>query len=748
MLSKIPSVGARTTIRAIVLAVAILIIAMWGAVALSIGAARQSATTQMHREAQNLAAAFAEGAAHVLDGVAAEIDVVAGRVRAGRPPADLFRGIRPSQMAAVDAVVVGPDGVLVAAAGQPHPPALKLGDRAFFRMARDGRTSAIHIGDPAMNGVSQEPTIAVSRRIDSADGRFLAVVAFGLPPAALTRLQRAIDLGPHGIVRLTRIGDGEASLAVKGDAKDPFSRLYGSRRLANYPLAVTVGIDLDHGFGAWRSLAITIIAMRFGATVVLVGLAAYLIRRIFRDAAAAHAATLAIAHTAEHDFLTGLPNRMLLNDRIGQAIALARRHKSKLVLLFLDLDGFKHINDSLGHPTGDRVLQSVAGRLLKSVRASDTVSRTGGDEFVVLLSEVQRPEDAAHVAQHMLQVVAEAHSVDSHDLHVTTSIGVSVYPEDGLDAETLVKNADTAMYQAKEAGRQCYRFFTRAMNERAVQRQFIEQGLRRALERNEFALHYQPKIDLETGAITGAEALLRWTHPTRGAIPPAEFIPVAEDCGLIVPIGNWVVREACAQARAWVDAGLPATAMAVNVSAMEFREERFLGNLFQTLDETGLDPRLLEVELTENLLVRHAESAAAILDALRQRGVQVALDDFGTGYSSLSYLRKFPLDAIKIDQSFVRQISAASEDTAIVTAVIGLARGLRLRVVAEGVETPEQVEFLRRHHCDEAQGYHFSRPLPADRFAELLGAGAPRRPSRETAGASAASPLTAADTGR
>ena len=312
---------------------------------------------------------------------------------------------------------------------------------------------------------------------------------------------------------------------------------------------------------------------------------------VFRDVSAARAMALQMAHSAEHDFLTGLPNRMLLNDRVSQAIALAPRHKNKVAVLFLDLDGFKHINDSLGHPIGDKLLQSIAKRLVDCVRGSDTVSRQGGDEFVVLLSEVEQAEDAAITARRMLQAVAEAHSIDQHDLHVTTSIGVSVYPDDGLDAETLIKNADTAMYQAKENGRQSYQFFKPAMNVRAVERQSIEESLRRALERQEFALHYQPKINLRTGAITGAEALIRWTHPTRGPVSPAQFIPVAEDCGLILPIGNWVLREACKQARAWVDAGLPATTMAVNVSAMEFRDENFLEGVFAILDETGLDPR-------------------------------------------------------------------------------------------------------------------------------------------------------------
>jgi len=318
-----------------------------------------------------------------------------------------------------------------------------------------------------------------------------------------------------------------------------------------------------------------------------------------------------------------------------------------------------------------------------------------------------------------MQAVAEVHSINQHDLHVTASMGVSVYPDDGLAAETLIKNADTAMYQAKQNGRQSYQFFEPAMNIRAVERQSIEKGLRRALGRQEFTLHCQPKIDLMTGAITGAEALIRWTHPTRGTVPPAHFIPVAEDCGLIRSIGAWVLREACGQARAWGDAGLAVTSMAVNVSAMEIRAENFLEGLLEILDETGLDPRCLQLELTESVLMR-VKSTAFILQTLRERGIELAIDDFGTGYSSLSYLRTLPVDALKIDQSFIRQISTAGDDTTILSAVIGLARGLKLRVIAEGVETVEEVAFLRARQCEEAQGYYFSRPVPPQQFARLL----------------------------
>jgi diguanylate cyclase (GGDEF)-like protein/PAS domain S-box-containing protein len=441
---------------------------------------------------------------------------------------------------------------------------------------------------------------------------------------------------------------------------------------------------------------------------------------VFRDVTATRTLALQTAHSAQHDFLTGLPNRMLLNDRIKQAILQAPRQMSNIALLFLDLDGFKHVNDSLGHPIGDKLLQSVTKRLLKCVRISDTVSRQGGDEFVVLLARVRHLEDVSVTAARILEAVAMPHNIDQHDLHITTSIGISVYPDDGIDAETLIKNADTAMYRAKEEGRQGYRFF------KPVESQSTEDGLRCALERKEFSLAYQPKFNLKTGAVMGVEALIRWTHPTRGVVPPAQFIPIAESCGLIVPIGAWMLREACAQAKAWTDAGLPPTVMAVNMSAAQFQETNFLEGLFAILDETGLDPKLFELELTESVLMKRAKSAPAVLRILRRRGVRVTVDDIGTGYSSLGYLRKFPVDALKLDKSFMRQIGTVGDHNAIVTGVIGVARGLNMRVVADGIETPEEVAFLTAQHVDEGQGEYFGRPLSADQFAALLAA-----PARE-----------------
>jgi diguanylate cyclase (GGDEF)-like protein/PAS domain S-box-containing protein len=441
---------------------------------------------------------------------------------------------------------------------------------------------------------------------------------------------------------------------------------------------------------------------------------------VFRDVSVARAQSERITHLAEHDSLTGLPNRLLFCDRVGQAISLARRHGGRAAVLFLDLDGFKQINDSLGHAAGDEFLKSVAKRLLSCVRTPDTVSRQGGDEFILLLQDLHEPEDAAATARRVLQAVAEVHLPDHCELHVTASIGVSVYPDDGLDAETLIGNADTAMYQAKKNGRQSYRFFSRDMNVPVAEDESIEESLRRALERDELTLHYQPKVNLKTGAITGAEALSRWMHPTRGAVPPGQVIPIAEESGLILPIGAWVFGEACTQARAWADAGRHAKTMAVNVSGAQFQSRDFLDGLFQTLSKTGLDPGLLELDVTESVLMNHPERSAFVLKTLRDRGVQVSADNFGTGNSSLSSMQKLPLNALKIDRSIVRQITTVPGGTATVGAIIDMGRSLDLRVIAQGVETSEDLEFLWEHDCDEAQGNFFSQPVPPDQLTRLF----------------------------
>jgi diguanylate cyclase (GGDEF)-like protein/PAS domain S-box-containing protein len=441
---------------------------------------------------------------------------------------------------------------------------------------------------------------------------------------------------------------------------------------------------------------------------------------VFHDVSAARAMTLKMSYLAQHDSLTDLPNRILMNDRLVEAIELSSRHQRKLAVLFVDLDRFKRVNDSLGHVVGDRLLQSVACRIFTCVRSSDTVSRQGGDEFVILLWEVRHAEDASVKADTILHALREPHRIGEHMVHVTASIGVVTYPDDGTDAETLLKNADFAMYHAKNCGRDNYQFFKPEMNARAAERQALEGDLRHAIERQDLLLNYQPKINLATGEITGVEALIRWRHPQRGLVPPAQFIAVAEECGLIVPIGRWVLREACRQARAWQEAGLPAIRIAVNISAVELRAADFVSNVLSVLADTGLEARYLELELTETFLMQEANSTVAVLRALKDAGVHLALDDFGTGYSSLSYLQRFPIDTLKIDQSFVQDLATDAGAANIISAVISMGDSLHMRVVAEGIETKEQLEFLQKHGCPVGQGYYFSRPVPAVEFGALL----------------------------
>ncbi|WP_326940938.1 putative bifunctional diguanylate cyclase/phosphodiesterase [Actimicrobium sp. GrIS 1.19] len=443
---------------------------------------------------------------------------------------------------------------------------------------------------------------------------------------------------------------------------------------------------------------------------------------VFHDVGAAKAMSEKMAYLAHHDFLTDLPNRLLLNDRISQAITAARRRGTKVAVLFLDLDNFKHINDSLGHATGDLLLRSVTQRLSACVRSSDTVSRQGGDEFVILLSDCSDESHIASTAEKIHAALSLPHLIAKRELHVSTSMGISVYPADGADAEALIKSADTAMYYAKAKGRNNHQFFSNEMNTRAVERQFIESNLRRALKEQEFVLHYQPKVNLVTGKIIGAEALLRWQHPEWGMLLPERFVAIAEDCGLIVPLGQWVLREACSQAQRWIDAGVMPISMAVNISALEFRQKSFFENLDAILKETGLAPALLQLEITEGVLMHDASASAAILQQLKDLGLQLAIDDFGTGYSSLSYLKQFPIDVLKIDQSFVHDIGGDDDEGIIASAVIGMGNSLKLRVVAEGIENQKQLAFLKMQNCEEGQGFLFSKPVDAEQFAQLLAA--------------------------
>jgi len=453
-------------------------------------------------------------------------------------------------------------------------------------------------------------------------------------------------------------------------------------------------------------------------------LAQYLLRRRAEDD---------FKHLATHDALTGLPNRLLFGERVSQAIARAERTQRGLAVLFIDLDRFKNVNDTLGHGAGDAVLKACADRVARCLRDTDIVARISGDEFAVLVEPCAQPAAAIAVARKILGAIERPLIIQGHEIVLTGSIGISIYHEDGRDPETLLKHADIAMFRAKEHGRNNYQFYSAQMNPHSLERLALESALRRALDRGEFALHYQPKFDLKTGGITGVEALLRWRHAELGNVSPAQFIPIAEETGLIEPIGAWVLKEACEQAARWQAQGLRGIRVAVNLSARQFRNQKLGRDIRKCLVESGLDPSLLELELTESMVMQDPEQAASMLNELKSLGLSLSIDDFGTGYSSLAYLKRFPIDSVKVDRSFVKAIPQDAEDVAIVEAVIALAHSLRLRVVAEGVETQEQHGHLQGLGCDEMQGYYKSKPLPVEeitRFLIAAQAEAPGRPVR------------------
>ena len=418
--------------------------------------------------------------------------------------------------------------------------------------------------------------------------------------------------------------------------------------------------------------------------------------------------------------MTELPNRLLLRDRMAQAMAQATRLKSRVALMFLDLDRFKKINDSLGHPVGDALLKAIVERLKSCVRESDTISRQGGDEFIIVLNDVRDSDAVSRVADKIHQRMGQPFSIGEHSLSSSFSMGVALFPDDGEDFDILMQKADTAMYHAKESGRNSHRFFTEQMNLQVVEHMNLETQLRRALENNEFVLHYQPQLDLQERTIVGVEALVRWNSPDNGLVPPGKFIPVAEDSGLIVQIGAWVLREACRQARAWQDAGLPPFVMAVNLSAIQFKRLDLVNTVINALVLSDLDSQWLELELTESILLQDAEATLDTVHRLKALGVKLSVDDFGTGYSSLAYLKRFAVDKLKIDQSFVRDLVTDPDDAAIVRAIIQMAHSLKLKTIAEGVETEELCNLLQLFRCDEIQGYWLARPMPAQELEDFV----------------------------
>jgi diguanylate cyclase (GGDEF)-like protein len=458
-------------------------------------------------------------------------------------------------------------------------------------------------------------------------------------------------------------------------------------------------------------------AIMLAATPALLSLGTLLSMRILQQRRRANER---VHHIAFHDDLTSLPNRLLLNQRLDQALSRHRRAGSKLAILFMDLDRFKVINDSLGHEVGDVLLRQVADRLRAQSREGDTIARMGGDEFVVLIENHESLKDVSAYAHRLVEQLSASYLLGKKDCHVTLSIGISVFPSDGNDSQALLKAADVAMYRAKEMGRNNYQYYLPSMNVHTLERLELESDLSRALERGEFLLHYQPKVEIATGLITGTEALLRWKHPVRGLVPPMEFISLAEETGLIVPIGEWVLATACAQNKIWQDLGLTKLGIAVNLSARQFSDSMLLAKLTRIIRASGIDPSSLELEITESVVMSHGECAVGVLEQLKSIGVRIAIDDFGTGYSSLGYLKRFPIDTIKVDRSFIRDIPADSGDMKIARAIIAMAHALRLNVVAEGVENAEQLKFLRAQRCDAVQGFFLFRPLPVDQVADAL----------------------------
>jgi diguanylate cyclase (GGDEF)-like protein len=469
----------------------------------------------------------------------------------------------------------------------------------------------------------------------------------------------------------------------------------------------------------WRILGGVVAVL---ALVCLVGV--WILRRYHRLLQAQEAERLSqeerIRHQAYHDTLTGLPNRASFTEHLSEALRRVKRGQRLLALMFVDLDQFKRVNDSLGHDAGDRLLRVVAERIRRCVRETDLLFRMGGDEFTVILEDVHGPEEAAMVSQRVLEAVREPLQLLHHELSVTVSVGIAMYPRDDAGGERLVKSADTAMYRAKELGRNRYAFFAPEMNERVESQLLMEAALRRALKNGEFRLHYQPRVSAATGRVTGVEALLRWAQPGAGLVEPARFIPALEETGLIVPVGAWVLAEACRQAAQWRREGLGPLRVSVNLSSRQFRSDTLAGTVSSALQASGLDAQHLEVELTESLLVENTEQAMEVMGRLKAIGVAISIDDFGTGYSSLGYLKRFPIDSLKIDRSFVRDLANSRKDAAIVEAIAALAQNLGIGLVAEGVEEPHQAEFLRARYCTELQGYLFGRPMPAEAIAESV----------------------------
>jgi diguanylate cyclase (GGDEF)-like protein len=604
---------------------------------------------------------------------------------------------------------------------------------------------------PPPSSDSSQWRLHFRRSLNTPDGKFSGAVIISVDAAYFVSGYESANLGEHGMLGIIGNDDiflvwrsGETVTAndrtqyklplrhVKNqeisevtpqiNAWDGVRRYTSVRKVYGFPLAVVVGLSADEQLTPalrnqqlylWRAAAGSLVTMLI---IALMGRMSYQLELNRRRAVEEHV----LKYFAYHDTLTTLPNRNLFSKLLVHSIKQAHRYKRKLAVLFLDLDHFKFINDSLGHEAGDQLLQEVAARLKTCLRENDTVARQGGDEFVIILPDLDVDKYAATVAQKIISAVAEPFVLVGQEYRVTTSIGISTYPQDGLDEQTLTKNADIAMYKAKEEGKNNFQFYSEELNASTLERINMESALRHALERNQFQLYYQAKRDTRSGQIIGMEALLRWQHPDLGTVAPMRFIPLAEETGLILPIGKWVLRTACMQNVAWNNMGLVPLNMAVNLSARQFFDENLLANLTEVLAETGMEAHHLELEISEDLLMRDVEKTLRIFRGIKDLGVRISMDNFGIGYSSLATLKQFPLDSIKIDSSLIHDISNVAEDRTLTEAIISMGRTLSLIVVAQGVETKEQADFLRQHACDEFQGFYLNKPLPVDQITELL----------------------------
>lgn len=611
------------------------------------------------------------------------------------------------------------------------------------------------ISRPHRDSGTGEWKLEFSHRLSAPDGSFAGVVIVAVDAAYFVSGYETSKLGEQGLLgllgsdgvfRVRRTGDsvtaggevdytamvgnedsGETPTQKMKSGIDDVTRYISARQLYDLPLAVVVGLSVEEQLAAVRSNT-TDYLWRAAAGSLLLIFIMFLLGRMSRELALSRrrAAEEQMAHARQveylafHDGLTGLPNRSLFSKLLAQSIAYASRYNKRLAVLFLDLDRFKQINDTLGHEAGDDLLKEVATRLKSALRESDIVARMGGDEFVAILPEMEDDSYSTVVAKKILAAVAQPFTLVGQEFRITVSIGISIYPHDGLDEQTLTKNADVAMYQAKQEGKNNYQFYSDKMNANSLERLALESGLRHALENNEFELHYQAKRDTQSGQITGMEALLRWQHKDLGTVAPLKFIPVAEESGLIVPIGKWVLRTACEQNVQWQKQGLPPLSIAVNLTERQFLDENLIRDLTKILKETKMAPDLLELEITESLLMHDVNKTLGILTQLKNMGVLIAIDDFGTGYSSLATLKQFPLNTIKIDRSFIRDVAKSPGDKALTEAIIAMGRALSLTVVAQGVETKAQADYLRRKDCDEFQGFYFYKPVPASEVPDLL----------------------------